>query len=183
MVLSLLSLLGRAFGRNWNMRYVSTSGFNQICQATMEVTRWFNLMVITHPCIEHTDIVLKSWHGIWSMMKGNIYRAARRKGSEAEIGFHKRCMGQKLERRGIFSKLVSRVPNTSYRVNEFRNQCKGYNLLIHHLVYRPKRNKTSDNLLSFTHLIIPLRFCMVPISSCSISPSRSCRQGLQNNLR
>jgi len=47
-------------------------------------------------------------------MKEDICRAARRKGgSEAETRGHGRYMGQMLERRGIFSKLVSYGPNTS----------------------------------------------------------------------
>jgi len=165
MALSMLSLSCRDFGRNWNMRYVSTSDFNQICQATVKVTRWFHLMVITDPWVENTDIALKSWHGIWSMMKEDIYR----KFSEANIRCHKRYMGQNLERRGIFLKLVSHVPNTSSRVNEFRNQYKEYNVPIHDLSILCQGETRQTTIYLASCSTIPLQFCTVPISSYLIS--------------
>jgi len=143
--------------------------FNQICQATVKVTRWFHLMVITDPCVENTDIALKSWHGIWSMMKEDIYRAARRKSSEADTRCHKRYMGQNLERRGILPKLVSHVLNTSSRVNEFRTQYKEYNVPIHDLSI-PRQGKTRQMTIYLASCSTnPLQFRTVPISSYLIS--------------
>ena len=75
------------------------------------------------------------------MIKENIYRAARRKVSDADTRRHKRHMGQKLERRGIFLKLVSHVPNTSSGVNKFRNQYEEYNVPIHDLSIPPPKRK------------------------------------------
>jgi len=95
------------------------------------------------------------------MMKEDIYR----KISEADIRCHKRYMGQNLERRGIFFKLMSHVLNTSSRVNEFRDQYKEYNVPIHDLSI-PRQGETRQAEIYST---IPLQFHTVPISSHLIS--------------
>jgi len=46
-------------GRNRDMRYNSAHTAIQIRQATVEVTRRFRLMVITHPFVQHTGICLE----------------------------------------------------------------------------------------------------------------------------
>jgi len=101
----------------------------------------------------------------WSMMKEDIYR----KFSEADIRCHKRYMGQNLERRGIFLKLVSHVPNTSSRVNEFRNQYKEYNVPIHDLSILCQGETRQTRIYLASCSTIPLQFCTIPISSYLIS--------------
>ena len=58
----------------------------------------------------------------------------------------------KLERRNIFSKLVSRATNTSSRVNKFRNY-QEYNVPIHDLSILPQNETSQVTIYLALHIL------------------------------